>query len=84
MSGTIRIVYFAALAQQLGVREETFPLETSVSLEHLRQQLINKGGVWQALESAQVKGAVNKTMAKWDCTINPGDEVAFFPPVTGG
>lgn len=84
MSGSIRIVYFAALAQELGVREETFALESPLSLEDLRSKLIHKGGVWQALASAQVQGAVNKTLAKWDCPINPGDEVAFFPPVTGG
>jgi sulfur-carrier protein len=31
-----------------------------------------------------VRVAVNQTMARMDTAVSPGDEVAFFPPVTGG
>jgi sulfur-carrier protein len=84
MAGSIHIVYFAALAQELGLREEDLPCDAPVSLQVLRELLILRGGVWRALESSQIKSAVNQSMANWDRLINCGDEVAFFPPVTGG
>ena len=52
----------------------------------LRAALIGRGGAWaQALsESTAVRAAVNQEMASPDTRIRDGDEVAFFPPVTGG
>lgn len=84
MNRPTRIVYFAALAQSLGVREEQLNLESPLTLAQLQAQLIERGGLWEALAGAHIKAAVNHTMAKGETPINPGDEVAFFPPVTGG
>jgi len=84
MGSPSRIVYFAALAQTLGLREELVTLEAALSLAQLREQLIQRGGPWQALAGSHIKAAINHSMASATSIINPGDEVAFFPPVTGG
>jgi sulfur-carrier protein len=84
MSEPSRIVYFAALAQTLGVREEPLQHNTPMRVDELRAQLITRGPPWDTLASGQIKAAVNHTMADAATVVNPGDEVAFFPPVTGG
>ncbi|MGZ5258170.1 MAG: MoaD/ThiS family protein [Burkholderiales bacterium] len=47
---------------------------------------MSRGGEWaQALsETKPIRAAVNQEMASADTPVNDGDEVAFFPPVTGG
>lgn len=83
----IRLVYFASLREQLGVGEEPLELPDGVAdLAALRAWLRGRGGVWaEALaESRPVLCAVNQAMARPDQPVADGDEVAFFPPVTGG
>jgi molybdopterin synthase sulfur carrier subunit len=52
----------------------------------LRLHLMRRGGAWnEALADMKVvRVSVNKDMATANAPLNPGDEVAFFPPVTGG
>ncbi|HZF18370.1 MAG TPA: MoaD/ThiS family protein, partial [Burkholderiales bacterium] len=52
----------------------------------LRSHLMKRGGDWQSAfaEKKLVRAAVNQEMAQAAATIKAGDEVAFFPPVTGG
>jgi sulfur-carrier protein len=84
MSGSIQIVYFAALAQTLGQRQETYSLGEPMALADLRAELIQRGPPWAVLAEGHIKAAVNHAMAHSTTRVNPGDEVAFFPPVTGG
>ncbi len=84
MTSAIRIVYFAALAQELGLREELIELGESLTVGQLRQRLIARDGPWQALAGTHIKTAVNQVMARVEDPVHAGDEVAFFPPVTGG
>ena len=86
-SETLHLLYFARLREDLGCAEETFVLSPSVqTVQTLREALIARGAAWaKALDGARaVRVAVNQTMARADTPIKPGDEVAFFPPVTGG
>jgi molybdopterin synthase sulfur carrier subunit len=55
-------------------------------LEGLRAMLVARGGAWEQelAPSKPVRAAVNQTMAMGDTAVADGDEVAFFPPVTGG
>jgi molybdopterin synthase sulfur carrier subunit len=47
--------------------------------------LAARGGEWASLASVKnLKSAVNQDMARHDTPVKHGDEVAFFPPVTGG
>ena len=80
----IKIVYFAALAQTLRLREETLPHNGPLRLWQLQAQLIQRGPPWSALAGTHIKAAVNHKMAHAATWVNSGDEVAFFPPVTGG
>ncbi len=83
----IRVRYFAALRDRLGIDEEEIPPLSEISdVADLRRHLQNRGGVWaEALGDAeQVLAAVNQEMARPDTPVGDGDEVGFFPPVTGG
>ncbi|EIC20864.1 molybdopterin converting factor subunit 1 [Thiorhodovibrio frisius] len=82
----IRLLYFASLREALDCEGEDYPLEAPITTAELRAQLAMRGQPWSdALALSQsVLAAVNQSIASADAIIKPGDEVAFFPPVTGG
>lgn len=83
----IRVLYFASLREKLGKGSEEIDLPAGVStLSALRLHLLERGGAWASAlaEDRAVRMAVNQDMAKGDAAFKSGDEVAFFPPVTGG
>ena len=83
----IRILYFARLREDMGIAGEMFEPQAAVSdVKSLRTQLIARGGASAAaLGSGKVvRGSVNQDLARDDTPVKAGDEVAFFPPVTGG
>jgi molybdopterin synthase sulfur carrier subunit len=81
---SLRVLYFAGLKESLGLPGETIDLPAGIAtVGGLRDWLIGQGR--NALATAKnLRCAVNQDMAKLDATIKDGDEVAFFPPVTGG
>jgi len=83
---TIHLLYFASLGEQLGVSEEKIDLPTEpCTLEKLKAYLAQRGEAWKIkLEDNTTLCAVNQTLCNDNPEIHPGDEVAFFPPVTGG
>lgn len=83
----ITVLYFARLRETLGTGSERITLPPEVrNLEGLRALLVARGGAWEdaLAPSKPVRAAVNQAMATGDVSISDGDEVAFFPPVTGG
>ncbi|POZ53736.1 MoaD/ThiS family protein [Methylovulum psychrotolerans] len=79
MNMSIKVRYFASLKEQLGRSDETLP---AVGIASVRQ-------VWTAANPQQplpdnILAAVNMDYADLDSPVRAGDEVAFFPPVTGG
>ena len=81
----IKVLFFAKLREALDCSECSVALqETTVAA--LRERLMDEGGdVWrQALSAPNVLCAVNQQIAKNMQTVVAGDEVAFYPPVTGG
>ena len=83
----VKVLYFAALREQLGTAAEEIELPAGVStVAALRSHLRGRGGAWQlALADGKlVRMAVNQDMAPPSAALKAGDEVAFFPPVTGG
>ena len=83
----ITVLYFARLREALGTGSEQIALPQGVrDLDGLRALLISRGGAWQheLAGNRALRAAVNQTMAGGDTRIADGDEVAFFPPVTGG
>jgi sulfur-carrier protein len=83
----VKVLYFAGLREQLGSPSEELEVSASAStVAALRTQLMARGGVWQSAlaQGKAVRVAVNQEMAQPTTPVRPGDEVAFFPPVTGG
>ena len=83
----IKVLYFARLKESLGAASEQIALPQSVSnLRDLRALLIARGGIWseELAVNRRIRAAVNQSMAAEDTAITDGDEIAFFPPVTGG
>ncbi len=83
----IRLLYFASLREQLGTAGEELELPAGVTtVAALRAHLRQRGAAWLAslADGKLLRTAVNQNMASPDTKLAPGDEVAFFPPVTGG
>lgn len=81
----IKVLFFAKLRETLDCSECSVPLQES-TVAALREGLMEEGGVvWrQALSAPNLLCAVNQQIAKEEQTVFSGDEVAFYPPVTGG
>ena len=83
----VKILFFAGLREQLGTPGEEIDLPAGVAtVAGLRSFLFEKGSTWkEALsEKKLIRIAVNQDMVDAGAAIKAGDEVAFFPPVTGG
>jgi len=82
----IEIRYFASLRETVGRDREPFDWPKPQPAAALIEQLRGRGDPWfSALGGAQrVMIAINQEMAYPEALIRDGDEVALFPPVTGG
>lgn len=82
----MKVLFFAGLREAIGTSATVFPLPAEVAtVGALRDHLIARGFPWSALaEAKNLRTAVNQRMVGLDAAISDGDEVAFFPPVTGG
>ena len=82
-----RVLYFAALAEQLGTRSEELELPADcATADDLARLLRARGEPWASAFAGgtRILVAVNQQMCAPDTAIANGDEIAFFPPVTGG
>lgn len=83
----MKIVYFAGLRRQIGIGEELVELPSGIDrVDSLLAWLKQRSPAHRdALEGcARLMVAINQDYAALDSRIAAGDEVAFFPPVTGG
>jgi len=83
----VKVLFFAGLREQLGTAAEEIDLPAGVStVGALRAHLAKRGNSWKGAlaEGKLVRSAINQDMAQPSAPIKAGDEVAFFPPVTGG
>ncbi len=82
----LKILYFASLRETLGQSSEDLDLSPDVNtVGALLKLLMARGGEWTKLGAVKnLRYAVNQEMARLDTPLKAGDEVAFFPPVTGG
>ena len=83
----VKVLFFANLREKLGTPVEVVDLPDSAStVAGLRLHLMQRGGAWHEVlaDMKVVRVAVNQDMAAANAPLNPGDEIAFFPPVTGG
>ena len=79
----LKVVFFARYREVLGLDGEAVECEFD-SIEQLRAHLMQRGGAWQVLAESNLMCARNEELSKLAEPLADGDEVAFFPPVTGG
>jgi molybdopterin converting factor subunit 1 len=79
----IQVLLFASLADLAGERDVKLEVASGITVQQ----------VWELLQSQyprlsgysnRLLRSVNGSFAKSDTLVNDGDEVAFFPPVSGG
>ena len=82
----MKVLYFASLREALGSGGEDLALPAGIAtVGALRDHLAARGDAWAALrQTKNLRCAVNQRMVGFDAPVSDGDEVAFFPPVTGG
>lgn len=76
---SINVRYFASLKDVIGKHEDTLSIDAPLSVN----------AVWQRLNPERnppeaTLAAINRDYVDWDELVCDGDELAFFPPVTGG
>lgn len=83
----VKVLLFASFKEILGESELFLRLEQGQTVDSLCKVLSSKGAHWREVfgnGSNKLKVAVNQEMVNFDHLLEQGDEVAFFPPVTGG
>jgi sulfur-carrier protein len=86
-AATLTLVYLARLREAFGMAaERVLPPAEVATVATLRAWLAARGGVWatELAPGRAVRIAVNHDVAMDNTPVRPGDEVALFPPVTGG
>ena len=80
------MLYFAWVRERVGMGQETVALDEPTTVGALVDWLAarSEGHATGLGDRARLRAAVNQDFVGWDATVNPGDEVAIFPPVTGG
>jgi sulfur-carrier protein len=83
----IKILYFARIKEAVNYSTEELDLPNDItSVTALKNYLAKRGETWAGLFNGKqvVRAAINHTLVDDLANIQAGDEVAFFPPVTGG
>ena len=81
----INVQYFARYRETLGLDGESLGWHADVqTLAQLREQLAASGGAWAVLAEQNLMCARNQDLCSLAEPLSDGDEVAFFPTVTGG
>jgi molybdopterin synthase sulfur carrier subunit len=83
---SVKILFFAGLREALGTGSESLALPAGIAdVGALRDLLASRGQAWSALATTKnLRVAVNQQMVGLETPVKAGDEIAFFPPVTGG
>lgn len=87
MADRVTVLFFAALREQIGQESLSVIIPASgVTVAALRTQIEGANpAIAQALaDQPKLRAAVNRTLSTFEQLVTPGDEVAFFPPMTGG
>ncbi len=80
----ITVLFFAQTKELVGADKLELTGDYATA-EEIREELSKKEGKWDlALEKGKLLVAINQTISSLDSAVADGDEVAFFPPVTGG
>lgn len=80
----IKVLFFAKLREELRINE--LDIEYKAEVASIRNLISCLRQDYQQIDNVKnIKAAVNQELVlDWDLSLNDGDEVAFFPPITGG
>lgn len=78
----MKILYFASLKEALDCASEEVAIDSGTTVADLRSQLIERHG--SQYFPGNILCSVNQALADDNLVLNDTDEVAFYPPVTGG
>ena len=83
----VKLFYFAKVREAIGVDREELDLANDIkTVSDLIEVLKGRGSNWQNTfsMSSSFRMAINQEMVEATHKISTNDEVAFFPPITGG
>ena len=83
---SVTVLYFAWVRERVGSARETVALDGPTTVAALVERLAGLSDGHRAAlgDRARLRAAVNQDFTGWDAAVAPGDELAIFPPVTGG
>lgn len=81
----LTVLFFAQTRELIGLDRLELNSADFLNAEQIREHLAAKGDRWAlALEKGKLLVAINQTLVSLESAVKSGDEIAFFPPVTGG
>jgi molybdopterin converting factor subunit 1 len=82
----VRLLYFAWVRERIGLAAEEIALARPLPLAELLDLVAGRsdGHAAALADRGRIRAAINQQFAHPDATVAPGDELAIFPPVTGG
>lgn len=84
-SNQVNLLFFGQLKERLQCASYRIDIEQPLSIKQLKLYLVSLQPSWQTvLDDDLLLAAVNQQIAQQQAIVKGGDEVAFFPPVTGG
>lgn len=83
---SVRLIYFSWVRERIGQGQEEIQLQQPTSVADLVQQLAARSAGHAAAftDCSRLRAALNQQYCGFDTLVHDGDELAFFPPVTGG
>ncbi len=82
----MKILYFANIRQTIGLIEEYIDIDEGYTVEEVIKMLVKKNEKYKKafLNIDNIKCSINLNYVKLNAKVKNTDELAFFPPVTGG
>ena len=85
MRDQLEVLFFAQLKEELGCDSCSIEIDGEVSIYQLKQRLAAQNENWlKSFSGKKLLAAINQQMVGDEAIVKASDEVAFFPPVTGG
>lgn len=80
----MKVKFFAQIRELTGTAALDIAVPNDATIDGVRLVLMSKGPAWHEALSANVLCACNQTLCDGTTAVTEQDEIAFFPPVTGG
>ncbi|MEW6981405.1 MoaD/ThiS family protein [Colwelliaceae bacterium 6471] len=81
----VKVLFFGQLKELLDCNETSVDIAEPATVDDIKNELKLRSERWaNLLSNGPVLVAINHSMSMSSDQVNNGDEVAFFPPVTGG